>query len=99
MADLLDEIQGLEQRIVTRMKELEPAVAEWDRLQAAAHRLGIEVPRRPSAEESVAPAAPQPAPAPAPGPSRQHPGPAGGEGAGSPRYAEVARTRGWRREP
>jgi CRP-like cAMP-binding protein len=39
---VLDELRALEEQIVTRLRELEPMVAEYQELRAAAERLGIE---------------------------------------------------------
>ena len=40
---VLDEFREAEQRVVKRLKELEPAVAEYRELQGVAQRLGIDV--------------------------------------------------------
>jgi hypothetical protein len=41
---VLDEFRAAEQRVAQRMKELEPAVAEYRELEIVAQRLGIDVP-------------------------------------------------------
>ena len=41
---VLDEFRDAEQRVVKRLKELEPAVAEYRQLEEVAQRLGIDVP-------------------------------------------------------
>ena len=50
---VLDDLRKAEQRVAQRLKELEPAVAEYQELQEVAKRLGID----PVA--STPPAAPQ----------------------------------------
>jgi len=40
---VLDELQAVEQRILARMSELRPALAEYQELEAAAARLGLDV--------------------------------------------------------
>ena len=40
---VLDDLRDAEQRVVKRLKELEPAVAEYRELQAVAQRLGLDV--------------------------------------------------------
>ena len=47
---VLDELRAAEQRVAQRLKELEPAVAEYSELAEVANRLGIDV-------DAVAPAA------------------------------------------
>lgn len=41
---VLDQFRDAEQRVAQRLKELEPAVAEYRELEVVAQRLGIEVP-------------------------------------------------------
>jgi hypothetical protein len=41
---VLDDFRDAEQRVAQRLKELEPAVAEYRELEAVAQRLGIDVP-------------------------------------------------------
>jgi hypothetical protein len=39
---VLDDFRAAEQRVAQRLKELEPAVAEYRELEAVAQRLGID---------------------------------------------------------
>jgi len=55
---VLDDFRAAEQRVAQRLKELEPAVAEYHELEAVAQRLGIDS-GAPAAE--TAPAQPAPA--------------------------------------
>lgn len=48
----LDELQGLEDRVQSRMRELRPLVAEYQELEQVANRLGL----RPDDSETVSPA-------------------------------------------
>jgi transcriptional regulator with GAF, ATPase, and Fis domain len=49
---VLDELREAEQRVAHRLKELEPAVAEYQELQAVATRLGIDTSAPPTASAS-----------------------------------------------
>jgi Mn-dependent DtxR family transcriptional regulator len=41
---VLDELRDAEERVVKRLKELEPAMAEYRQLEEVAQRLGLDVP-------------------------------------------------------
>jgi transcriptional regulator with GAF, ATPase, and Fis domain len=41
---VLDELRAAEQRVLKRLEELQPAVAEYRELEAVAKRLGLETP-------------------------------------------------------
>src|SRR4051794_10387726 len=43
MASVLDELKDVEERIVARMRELLPSVNEFEQLQRAAQRLGVNI--------------------------------------------------------
>jgi hypothetical protein len=40
---VLDEVRGLEKRVVSRLKELRPLVEEYEQLRQVADRLGVDV--------------------------------------------------------
>jgi transcriptional regulator with GAF, ATPase, and Fis domain len=52
---VLDELREAEQRVVQRLKELEPAVTEYQELQAVAKRLGIDAAASTTASASSPP--------------------------------------------
>jgi hypothetical protein len=65
---VLDELHAVEQRIIARLRELEPAMVEYRELQLAAERLGIGAAQpAPSDNGSAATAHAAADPAPAPG--------------------------------
>jgi hypothetical protein len=45
---VLDDLQGIEERVAARLKELRPLVDEYAELQRVAERLGVEVPTEPA---------------------------------------------------
>ena len=54
---VLDEFRDVEQRVVQRLKELEPAVAEYRELEQVAARLGIKTPQSDGRDRQSAPVA------------------------------------------
>ncbi|MFL5844476.1 MAG: winged helix-turn-helix transcriptional regulator [Solirubrobacteraceae bacterium] len=61
---LIDEVRNVEERVIARLRELGPAVAEYQQLLEVAERLGIadRVEPLPAFDGSAAPASPAPAP-------------------------------------
>ena len=54
---VLDEFRDVEQRVVQRLKELEPAVAEYRELEEVAARIGIKTPQSDGRDRQSAPVA------------------------------------------
>jgi hypothetical protein len=55
MMSVLDQVRGLERQVVSRLRELEPLMREYEQLRGAAQRLGVKYSPRSSKAEAEPP--------------------------------------------